>query len=647
MWKKLSPFIPVFFTITIFLFPVISIPTVNASQEELEEILKESNQAVVSLSVLDSKKKEICQGKGVVVSSDGLVLTNYHLICQAHSIKAFLSTGEKIMKRVEWENVFYPGFERARSRKSEEKKTKGKWLNVSGVVGVDKNLDFALLKIDKKDCYSSPLSPSDELKIGDRVIIIVDDESITEGAITGTKNLLGTKKISQINIPLTPDMCGSPLFNPKGEVLGIATSIADKGILVLPAAYALPLVQEKKATPHSDLSPENYFTTSEGLYLKGIATLAAGDIQGALSLFENAQKANPDNPFVYSQIGFTSSRLKLHEKAIEAYREAVNMNPNDYESFFGLGMAYIRLNQPQQAISPFVQCTTINPQFPDAFYNLGLVYETLGQLEKSAEAYQQFIKINPGPAWTGFNQLGSVYIKMGQYEKAATAFQEVLKSNPSDLKATYQLANAYEMSGQYDLAAPLYKSLISLNPKDANVYQNLLFRLHDKAGQYDQAIEVGQEIISQSPNDPNNHYNLGIIYFKQQNYEKALETFQNALSNNPNFNPAYYNIGLVHFKQEKYAQAIEAFTRFTELKPDQPDAYYNIGVAYLQLKKYDEAIPPLQKTIELKPDYTLAHYNVGLAYYAVGDRYSADEEYKTLKSLDPDLAEKLRKIIQK
>ncbi|GAH60291.1 unnamed protein product, partial [marine sediment metagenome] len=34
-------------------------------------------------------------------------------------------------------------------------------------------------------------------------------------------------------------------------------------------------------------------------------------------------------------------------------------------------------------------------------------------------------------------------------------------------------------------------------------------------------------------------------------------------------------------------------------------------------------------------------------YYAVHDRFSANEEYKTLKTLNPDLAEKLRKIIQK
>jgi tetratricopeptide (TPR) repeat protein len=104
---------------------------------------------------------------------------------------------------------------------------------------------------------------------------------------------------------------------------------------------------------------------------------------------------------------------------------------------------------------------------------------------------------------------------------------------------------------------------------------------------------------------------------------------------------------MVHFKQNKYKEAIQAFTKFSELKPDNPDAYYNTGVGYLQLKKYEEALKPLQRAIELRPDYALAHYNLALAYFVLGDRFSANQEYKTLQGLNADLAEKLRKIIFK
>ena len=641
MGKNICAFFTAFLSLAILVSPA-----TYTLQEEVDEFLKGSNQAVVSIVAYDSDKKEIGQGKGVIVSSDGLILTNYHLICLTHSAKVHLAAG-KIKKKVEWKDVFAPGYERAGTERMKTKKPKGKWVNVEGVVGVDKNLDFVVLKIGKKGFSALQLAASDKFEIGDKAHIIVGEESIAEGTITGLKNLIGTKIIAQINIPFSPEMSGSPLFNSKGEVIGIASYITDNSKLILPASYALPLIKKEKGIPLSKAVHEDYFLTSEGLYLKGIAYSIMENYTTALSLLEESLKKNPNNPFTYSQVGFLYSKTNRYEKAVEAYREAVNMNPNDYKAFFGLGIAYIRLNQPQQAVAPLTQCTTINPQFPDAFYNLGLVYETLGELEKAAEAYQQFIKINPGPAWTGLNQLGSVYVKLGQYEKAIPAFQEVMKSNPSDLKATYNLAYSYDMSGQYDLAAPLYRKLMSLNPKDAKAYYSLLFRLYDKAGQYEKAIEVCQEIISQSPDNPNDHYNLGIMHFKLQDHEKALEAFHQTLSLSHTFDPAYYNIGLVYFNQKKFTEAIDAFTKFSKLKPDNPDAYYNMGVGYLQLKKYDDAIKPLQRVIELKPDYAHAHYNLAIAYYAVHDRFSANEEYKTLKTLDPDLAEKLRKIIQK
>ena len=639
MGRKLSLFFLIATVTFLYAHPILG------QQEEISEVLKSCNQSVVTIAVYDASKKELGQGKGVIVSPDGLILTNYHLISQAHSARVRLTSG-KISKKVEWDDVFYPGYERT-GMDQKKKKSKGKWVNVEGVVTMDKSLDFALIKIGKKGHPASPVSSSDQFELGHKVFIVADEESLSEGSITGLQDIRGTQKLAQINLPLSSELSGSPFFNAQGEVVGIASYLTDNSSLFLPASYALPLIKKDKVTPLSKFAHEDFFSSGEGLFLRGMAYLMTENYNNAAQNFEESVRLNPNNPYAYSQLGSIYSKQTQYEKAIAAYQKALNLNPNDYQASFGMGMAHLRLNQHQQAVSALIRCTSINPKFPDAFYNLGLAYQTLEQWENAAKAYQQFIQINPGPAWTGYSQLGSVYIKMERYDQAITAFQEVIKSNPSDLKATYNLAYSYDMSGQYDQAVPLYRKLIDLNPKDAKTYYGLLFRLYDKAGQYQEAIAVCQEIISQSPDNHNDYYNLGIVYSKANDHIKALEAFQKVLSLKPDFHPALYNIGLVHFKQKKFAEAIQAFNKFAEHQPDNPDAHYNIGVGYLQLKKYDQAIKPLQRTIELKPDYALAHYNVALAYYVVGDRFSANEEYKTLRGLNPELAEKLRKIIHK
>ena len=54
-----------------------------------------------------------------------------------------------------------------------------------------------------------------------------------------------------------------------------------------------------------------------------------------------------------------------------------------------------------------------------------------------------------------------------------------------------------------------------------------------------------------------------------------------------------------------------------------------------------------KQAIRIKPDDAEAHYNLGRAYLGVGDRGSALEEYKILKDLDKDWANKLFKLINK
>lgn len=616
-------------------------------EEDASAILNNSDLAVVTLVVYDSEKREIARGKGVIVSSEGYVLTNYHLVCQGNSAKAEIPKRTKSIKKVEWENVFAPSVDMERDSADKKKTPKGKEEDVEGIAAVDKNMNFALIKIKGSGYPVAPIASSDQFSIGTKGLIVIDAESISEGSITNINELSGTKKIAQISITFPEDMSGSPIFNEEGQLTGVAFSFGEVSNLVFPASYAIPLIENKKVTPFSKFEHENYFATPHGLYIKGLAYSLAENYMNAVGLIEESVRLHPNNPESLSQLGYVYSKMNQYEKAAEAYTQSLNLDPDNYLTSYGLGIAYIRLRNFQDAISPLQQCTQTKPDFPDGYYNLGLAYQSLDQLENAAQAFEEFVRINPGPAWTGLNQLGSIYMKLERYDKAIEAFEEVVKTNSQDLKANYSLAYAYEMSDQYAKAAPLYRKLIQLNPKDAKSYFNMLFRLYDKAGDYDNAISVSQEIVDQSPEDAQNHYNLGYAYLKNENLENALSAFQKALEIDPNFAVAHSQIGFVHFKLKQYQAAINALSTYTEMNPDNPDVYYLIGTSYLQLRKYEQALKPLEKCIELNSDHAYAHYNLGIAYYVLKDRFSANMKVDVLQRLNPELAVKLRDIINK
>jgi len=71
------------------------------------------------------------------------------------------------------------------------------------------------------------------------------------------------------------------------------------------------------------------------------------------------------------------------------------------------------------------------------------------------------------------------------------------------------------------------------------------------------------------------------------------------------------------------------------------------GLAYGKLRRYEEAIEACKQAIRIEPDDVDTHYNLGLTYLILGDNGSALDEYKILKDLDQDSANKLFNLIYK
>jgi tetratricopeptide (TPR) repeat protein len=84
---------------------------------------------------------------------------------------------------------------------------------------------------------------------------------------------------------------------------------------------------------------------------------------------------------------------------------------------------------------------------------------------------------------------------------------------------------------------------------------------------------------------------------------------------------------------------IETLKQAVEMHPNDADAQYNFGVAYHKSGMYKEAIESYKQAIRIDPDHANAHYS--FAYKTSNDRDSALEQYVILKSLDPELANKL------
>lgn len=150
-------------------------------------------------------------GSGVIVSEDGHLLTNHHVIERAGAVRVHLSDGRIFPARL---------------------------------VGTDPGTDVAVLKIEAPDLKPARWGDSDAVQLGQKIFAVGNplglQETVTQGIISGK----GRRDLSeaaneffQTDAAINPGNSGGPIFNIRGELVGIANMVAAGGEGV---AFAIP-----------------------------------------------------------------------------------------------------------------------------------------------------------------------------------------------------------------------------------------------------------------------------------------------------------------------------------------------------------------------------------------------------------------------
>ena len=163
-------------------------------------------------------------GTGIIMSSDGYIITNYHVVSSAQQIVVLLTNGQ----------------EYAACR-----------------VGGDETSDLMVLKIDATDLTPAEFGDSDAAEVGDSVVAIGDPLGIelrgtmTDGIICGIKRDVDvgdrTMSLMQTNAALNSGNSGGPLVNMEGQVIGINTiKLSSSGFTTVEGlGFAIPIDSAK------------------------------------------------------------------------------------------------------------------------------------------------------------------------------------------------------------------------------------------------------------------------------------------------------------------------------------------------------------------------------------------------------------------
>lgn len=163
----------------------------------------------------DRQREAQSLGSGFIISADGYVLTNNHVIEGADEILVRLSDRSELKAKL---------------------------------VGTDPRTDVAVLKIEGKDLPTVKLGDSEKLKVGEWVLAIGSpfgfDHSATKGIVSAKGRSLPNDTyvpFIQTDVAINPGNSGGPLFNMSGEVVGINSQIFTRSGGFMGLSFAIPM----------------------------------------------------------------------------------------------------------------------------------------------------------------------------------------------------------------------------------------------------------------------------------------------------------------------------------------------------------------------------------------------------------------------
>jgi serine protease Do len=180
----------------------------GAEEQNIVRIARQVSPAVVSIT------REGGSGSGVIVRTDGVILTNAHVVGTSRTVRVELANGSRV---------------------------------TGDVVGRDPAIDIAVVRVAQKDLPAAPIGDSDALEAGQTAIAIGNplglERTITTGVISAVNRSprgIGLDGLIQTDAAISPGNSGGPLLDSRGRVIGINTAVL-RGAGAQGLGFAVPI----------------------------------------------------------------------------------------------------------------------------------------------------------------------------------------------------------------------------------------------------------------------------------------------------------------------------------------------------------------------------------------------------------------------
>jgi tetratricopeptide (TPR) repeat protein len=337
-------------------------------------------------------------------------------------------------------------------------------------------------------------------------------------------------------------------------------------------------------------------------YAAAQRALASGDVDGALSMFEQLSRANPAIAEIHATLG------------------VIRFQKGDYPG----------------ALKELDEAKRLKPALPRLDGLIAMSQAEMGEFKHALPALEETFrtaKDEPVKRMSGL-QLERVYTALQRDDDAVKVAMELQRLFPSDPEVLYHNGRIFG-----NFAFLTMQKLAAVAP-DSIWRQQAAAEAYESQGSFDQAIAAYRHILTLDPKHRGIHYRIGRCLRERERHSHhpedlagAMAEFQQELKLNPDNANASYEIGELHRLAGENDAAKASFEAALKIYPDFPEANLGLATVLSSLGQPEKALPYLKVAIKNDPGDEASWYRLSLAERSLGHRTEQEAAMKEFLKL--------------
>jgi tetratricopeptide (TPR) repeat protein len=352
-----------------------------------------------------------------------------------------------------------------------------------------------------------------------------------------------------------------------------------------------------------------------------------GLIEEALSRFEQALAAAPENPEVIEAVGRALLNLDRLEEAEASFLDALELDPEWVAPRMGLALVALRRDEPFKIVHHLERAIEADPEYPDAYVELGRYYGSMAEPALAKATFERWTARHPEDADMLINA-GLTAFDAADYAQALEFFEravEVASGEEQKNGARTFRANTLDMLGRYEEAVEAYEEVIAGTPDWWEAHANLGI-CHARNGRPERAEAAFRRGLEDCPGSPEIRDELAAhLLAERKDLQEALRLSEEAVALGRDEIRHLHTLGEVRLSLGDESGAAEAYHAMLALDPENPEAHLEIGLLHEVRGEVREAEEHFVESLKSDPANPRTLYSYASLYYGADDLETAEE----------------------